>query len=394
MLKSSDCSDLSVSVSLSTHLLSRDLSRAASMSTPTTLLHLLILILAASLAAGQGQTGIFTCRSTANCQSLIDYISPNATTLSAIQSLFGMSNHRTLLGANNFPPSTSPNTSVSKGQRLHIPFPCSCSNGTGHSRGLPIYTVQPDDGLSHIAEDVFAKLVTVQQIADANNIPNVNLIQLGQELYIPLPCSCDDVDGSKVVHYGHMVESGTSLEIIAANYGTTESTLMTLNGISNPKDLLADVVLDVPLKACSSSIGSDSLDSPLLVSNGTYVYTANNCVRCNCQAANNYTLQCKASGISVNGSGWATCPSMQCQAASRSLSLGEELMSSASACNQTCAYAGFTNQTILTALVPDSTCAASPDGNAPSSAPPAISSQLIKSFLLAAFAALCLFLLQ
>ncbi|CAM8917455.1 unnamed protein product [Rhodiola kirilowii] len=361
------------------------MSRAASMSIST----FLLILLAANLAAGQ--TGTFTCNSTTTtCQSLIDYITPNTTTttLSSIQTLFGIRNHRTLLGANNFKPSTSPNTTVSPGQRLRIPFPCSCSNGVGRSRGRPIYTVQPDDGLSHIADDVFSKLVTYQQIADANNIANVNLIQLGQELYIPLPCSCDDVEGSKVVHYGHMVEPGTSLNIIATTYGTNESTLMKLNGISVAANLLANVVLDVPLKACSSSIGNDSLDSDLLVSNGTYVYTANNCVKCKCEAANNYTLQCEAS--QVNASRSATCQSMQCQASSKSVSLGEEL-SSANACNQTCAYAGYTSQTILTALVPDTSCTASPDGNAPSSAP---RSHFFKNFLLATLAILCLHLLQ
>ncbi|CAM8920655.1 unnamed protein product [Rhodiola kirilowii] len=360
------------------------MSRAASMPIST----FLLILLAANLAAGQ--TGNFTCKSTTTCQSLIDYITPNTTTLSSIQTLFGILNHRTLLGANNFKPSTYPNTTVSPGQRLRIPFPCSCSNGVGRSRGLPIYTVQPDDGLSHIAEDVFSKLVTFQQIADANNITDVNLIQSGQDLYIPLPCSCDDVEGSKVVHYGHMVETGTNLSIIATTYGTNESTLMKLNGISVAANLLANVVLDVPLKACSSSIVNDSLDSDLLLSNGTYVYTANNCVKCKCEAANNYTLQCEAS--QVNASRWATCPSMQCQASSKSVSLGEEL-SSANACNQTCAYAGYnyTNQTILTALVPDASCTASPDGNAPSSAP---RSQFFKNFLLATLSILCIHLLQ
>lgn len=275
---------------------------------------LFIILLAANLASAQ--TGTFTCNSTTLCQSLIDYITPNTTTLASIQTLFGVRNHRTLLGANNLDPSTSPNTTVSQSKRLRIPFPCSCSAGVGRSRGRPIYTVQPEDDLSHIANDVFGRLVTYQQIADANNITNVNLIQLGQKLYIPLPCSCDEVDGLKVVHYGHMVEPGTSLKIIADTYGTTEATLLKLNGITEAADLLANAVLDVPLKrmyinfllkihilynrlsirasfifaACSTSISSDSLDSNLLVPNGTYVYTANNCVKCKCDAAtNNYT---------------------------------------------------------------------------------------------------------
>jgi LysM repeat protein len=123
-----------------------------------------------------------------------------------------------------------------------------CINNTGLSNKQPIYTVQKDDGLYHIAAEVFSGLVTYQEIAAVNNVTDVNLIEVGQELWIPLPCSCDDVDGVKVVHYGHVVEAGSSLEFIAQEYGTSRNTLMKLNGIANGSSLLAGQVLDVPLQ--------------------------------------------------------------------------------------------------------------------------------------------------
>ena len=70
----------------------------------------------------------------------------------------------------------------------------------------------------------------------------------GQKLWISLPCSCDDVDGQRVVHYGHVVAVGSSVERIAQQFDTSQDTLSKLNGLASPKDLKADSILDVPLK--------------------------------------------------------------------------------------------------------------------------------------------------
>lgn len=196
----------------------------------------------------EAQAANFTCKAATTCNALVDYVSPNTTSLSSIQTLFGVKNLRTLLGANNLANSTLGNYTVTAKDKVIIPFRCRCSNGTGASNGQPVYVVQSGDGLDHIAVDVFARLVTFQEIQAANNISNPNLIQVGQELRIPLPCSCDEVNGAKVVHYGHVVEAGSSVEQIAEKYNTTEATLLSLNGISDPKTLQAGAVLDVPLK--------------------------------------------------------------------------------------------------------------------------------------------------
>ncbi|XP_059654187.1 lysM domain-containing GPI-anchored protein 2 [Cornus florida] len=293
----------------------------------------------------------FICTSNHTCSALIDYVLPNSTTLAAVKTLFGVKNFRALLGANNLPPTTPTNQSVPANQTIKIPFPCLCRNGTGISNHRPVYKVVPEDGLDHIARDVFSALVTFQQIQAVNGIPDPDKINVGQELWIPLPCSCDEVEGQSVVHYGHVVVAGSSVDGIAQQFNTTSDILLKLNGLTDPNQLQAGTVIDVPLKACTSVVSSTSLDYPLLVSNGTYVFTATNCVMCKCDSANNWTLQCEPS--QVNSSSWPSCPASQCQA-TESLYLGN---TTTTGCNRTtCSYAGYNNQTILTDLAVESTC--------------------------------------
>ncbi|KAI3446334.1 hypothetical protein Pfo_002999 [Paulownia fortunei] len=292
----------------------------------------------------------FRCSSAgATCNAVVDYVSPNATTLSAIRILFTIKNLRSILGANNLPLSTPANFSIAANQTIKIPFPCICNSGTGISNRRPNYTVVAGDGLYHIAAEVFSGLVTFQEIQAVNNISDPNLIGVGQILWIPLPCSCDDVDGHKVVHYGHVVAPGSSVEGIAQQYNTSQDTLLRLNNLTSPQALMAGAVLDVPLRTCSSMVNNNSVDYPLLVANGTYLFTANNCVTCKCDAAMNWMLQCEPSQINPS------CPPIRCEG-SENFYLGN---TTSSGCNHTtCAYAGY-NQTILTTVALESTCPAS-----------------------------------
>jgi hypothetical protein len=121
---------------------------------------LLGVLLVSALAATS--TAFFTCTNVngAKCTALIDYASPNKSTLSAIQKLFQVKKFRNLLGANNFPS----NQVVTANQTIRIPFTCACSNGTGRSNGRPVYTVVKDDGLYHIAAEVFSGLVMLNSL--------------------------------------------------------------------------------------------------------------------------------------------------------------------------------------------------------------------------------------
>lgn len=336
---------------------------SSSTAAAATLLLLLALCLISG-AAAQPREGSFKCSARATCQSVVDYSPVNATTLSGIKTLFGVKKLYALLGANNLSPSTPPNTTVAAKTTIRVPFPCLCngSGGAGVSNRVPIYTVKEGDVLDSIARQVFSELVTYQQIASVNNISNPDLIKQKQELWIPLPCSCDEVNGTVVVHYGHLVAAGSTVAGIAQRFGTTEETLLKLNAMVNASQLLAKQILDVPLKACSSSIRNDSLDSSLLVPNGTYAVTAHQCVKCSCDSANNWTLQCEPSQL--NPTNWTTCSYAQCSDSS-SFSV-VNTTSSGTCTGTTCGYAGYNNETIFTTLVQQPTCPASNNTNAAS----------------------------
>ncbi|XP_042497726.1 LEAF RUST 10 DISEASE-RESISTANCE LOCUS RECEPTOR-LIKE PROTEIN KINASE-like 2.2 [Macadamia integrifolia] len=297
----------------------------------------LLIIIPSATALG------FNCTSsTATCSALIDYVSPTTKSLSDIADLFGVT-FISIFGANSLPLSTSPYQTVEVNQTIKIPFPCGCIyslfSGVGISEKVPMYNVQKGDYLYYIANVVFSGLVTPQEIATVNDVSDPNLIYIGQYLWIPLPCSCDRVGGAQVIHYGHVVSKRSSVGQISMEYGTTQGTLLKLNGLGHENELRAGQLIDVPLKACKSMVGNDSLDYPLLVPNGSTVLTANNCVQCTCKSSKNWTLHCEP----FQGSKSTSCPPMQCQGG---LYLGSSTMSPCT----TCTYAGNTNQTILMTL--------------------------------------------
>ncbi|VAI24785.1 unnamed protein product [Triticum turgidum subsp. durum] len=217
---------------------------AARLAAPAAVL-LVLLHLAATATATN-----FTCSAPrgTTCDSAIGYRVPNATTYGDLLARFNTTTLAGLLGANGHPLATSPKTRVAAQATVRIPFRCLCAgNGVGQSDHKPVYTVQPQDGLDAIARNSFDALVTYQEIATANKIADVNLITIGQKLWIPLPCSCDPVDGAAVFHLAHIVGGGESTSGIAATFGVTEDTLLKLNKIADPKTLQKDQVLDVPL---------------------------------------------------------------------------------------------------------------------------------------------------
>lgn len=209
-----------------------------------------VLLVLLHLAATATATN-FTCSAPrgTTCDSAIGYRVPNATTYGELLARFNTTTLAGLLGANNLALTTPPTTRVRAKDTVLIPFRCLCAgNGVGQSDHKPVYTVQPQDGLDAIARNSFDAVVTYQEIATANNITDVNLIKIGQKLWIPLPCSCDPVEGAgDVFHLAHIVDGGESTSGIAATFGVTEDTLLKLNKITDPKSLLAGQILDVPL---------------------------------------------------------------------------------------------------------------------------------------------------
>ncbi|KAF3796682.1 LysM domain-containing GPI-anchored protein 2 [Nymphaea thermarum] len=327
---------------------------------------LFLLLLGTSTVSSVTALG-FKCSGTATkCQALVGYTPKNASALSAIASLFGLKSHSSLLGPNNLPLNTSKHHKITPGQAVRVPISCSCGNGRGYSDRSPVYVVKPLDFLDHIARDVFSELLNYSSIVTVNSIPNPNLIQVGQKLWIPLPCSCDQGESFPIEHYAHVVAKGTDLTGIAAQFRTTQEKLMALNDITDATTLQAGQVLDVPLRVCSSAIQNTSLDSSLAVANGSYAFTAKNCVLCKCSSAS-WQLDCEPNTL-----GNLTCPSMECSGTGMTMTLGNR--STVSSCQEmVCSYAGYTNNnTILTTMITQSTCpgspASSPSGSSPASA--------------------------
>ncbi|KAI3894004.1 hypothetical protein MKX03_034897 [Papaver bracteatum] len=289
---------------------------------------LILFTLTLSAVKSQG----FKCKTTTKCQSQVGYLQRNATTLSQIAT------HK----------------SISVNSTIKIPFTCSCNNGKGISDNSPIYNVTSDDFLDRIARDLFSLLITYQEIAAVNNISNPDLIDDGQLLWIPLPCSCDNLDGNQVVHYAHVVvrQNGNG------DLGVTVESILKLNdGNEEPN---AETVLDVPLRVTNTSP-----DYPLLAPSGTYTLTANNCIKCKCDSINKYsTLHCEPSPPEIKVQNWQQCPSVRCigsgvEANRPSYALGKRSYIDNTGCNETrCAYTGYDYQSreISASLVKGSIC--------------------------------------
>ncbi|KAI3850214.1 hypothetical protein MKX03_012108 [Papaver bracteatum] len=296
----------------------------------------------------------FTCTTTTKCRSQVGYLPVNVTTLSKIATLFEIKDFNSLLGANNLPLDTPPSQSVAVNATVKIPFTCSCNNGTGISEKSPIYKVKPGDFLDHIAREIFS---LHQEIAAVNNISNPDLIDDGQLLWIPLPCSCDNLDGNQVVHYAHVVvrHNGNgdveTLDMIARELGVTVESILKLNDGKEEPD--AETVLDVPLrepfclpcKEYSMTQANENLINNLL--NIDYP---------------EFGLHCESSPSEVKVQNWQQCPSVRCvgsgaEANGYSYALGER--SYIAGCDETrCAYTGYNNRsrTISASLVNGSIC--------------------------------------
>ncbi len=99
------------------------------------------------------------------------------------------------------------------------------------------YTVKRGDTLSKIANRYG---ITVNEIAQLNNIQNPNLIYVGQIFRIPLDHSINQM---KNVYY--RVQRGDRLWRIAKMYRTTVSNIARLNGIRNPNLIYVGQILKI-----------------------------------------------------------------------------------------------------------------------------------------------------
>lgn len=86
------------------------------------------------------------------------------------------------------------------------------------------------------------------QIKEANEIPDPNVLDVGQSLVVPLPCTCFNGTDNNVpaVYLSYVVKATDTLAGIAVRYKTTVTDLMGVNALGNAAVEDADI-LAVPL---------------------------------------------------------------------------------------------------------------------------------------------------
>lgn len=119
--------------------------------------------------------------------------------------------------------------------------------------GSSTYIVRPGDTLGLIA---LRFGVTIQALAAANNISNINVIYVGQVLTIPgtvgptpppttpPPTTPPPPSGNTI---SYVVQPGDTLGKLAIRYGTTIQAIMAANGLSNPNLIYVGQVLQIPV---------------------------------------------------------------------------------------------------------------------------------------------------
>ncbi|XP_043716776.1 lysM domain-containing GPI-anchored protein 1-like isoform X2 [Telopea speciosissima] len=258
------------------------------------LLLLLLLIIFPRIISAKSV--IEPCNSSDSCNALLSYLLPWDSKLSEIASRFQV-NVNDILASNSLDPSISfpENQILPSDSLLKIPIPCPCVDGIRRSVSTN-YTVRAADTLDSISAG-YARLVSAEQIKIINGIDDKHQLMNGMSIVIPLPCTCfnNSSNGITVVYMSYVVQEGESLSSIGATYSATVTELEAVNGLSqtviDPGDVLA-----VPIPACSSA-NLDWYNESLIVPNGSYALTANNCIKCGCgmndlDLSNSSQIQC------------------------------------------------------------------------------------------------------
>lgn len=110
------------------------------------------------------------------------------------------------------------------------------------AQGGTVHIVQPGENLFRIA---LRYGTTVQALAAANGIVNVNRVYVGQRLVIPGASSSSPVPSGPSGSV-HVVQRGETLLRIALRYGTTVQALASANGIANPNRIYVGQRLMIP----------------------------------------------------------------------------------------------------------------------------------------------------
>jgi murein DD-endopeptidase MepM/ murein hydrolase activator NlpD len=183
----------------------------------------------------------------------VSYTLQRGDSLYRVSLIFGVSVDD-ILAANNL---ASPNA-VYPGLEIRIPPPRETTSPVevaagppGESTGGRTYTVQRGDTLSRIA---LTYNVTVDGLVAANGLTRPDRIYPGQVLNIPEGGAAARPYPAQTA-VSHTVRPGETLSAIALRYGVTVHMLAVANGISNPSQIYAGMVLSIP----SAQAGSNSV---------------------------------------------------------------------------------------------------------------------------------------
>jgi LysM repeat protein len=113
-------------------------------------------------------------------------------------------------------------------------------DASGATGAFVTHVVQPGESLGQIAAEYGVDPVA---LADANNITNGNLIRVGQQLVIP---GVTERQALEVRGERHIVQSGESLSMIAAQYGVSVEAIMAANALDDPNTIVVGQELLVP----------------------------------------------------------------------------------------------------------------------------------------------------
>ena len=117
----------------------------------------------------------------------------------------------------------------------------SASGGASTAAGTGVtHVVQPGESLGQIAAEYGVDPVA---LADANNITNGNLIRVGQKLVIP---GLTERQALEARGERHVVQSGESLSMIAAQYGVDVEAILAANSIDDPNTIVVGQELLIP----------------------------------------------------------------------------------------------------------------------------------------------------
>ncbi len=159
------------------------------------------------------------------------------------------------------PVATPPDTAVGV-PTLLPPQPTVIIVFTAEPPSETIHTVQAGDTLFKIASQYS---VTIDVITSVNNIPDINQLEVGQQLIIPgpgyvIPTATPEspTDSSTIPPEGsptdtapspdgtHVVQAGENLFRIGLTYGCSVEQMAAHNGIVNPAAISVGQVLNIP----------------------------------------------------------------------------------------------------------------------------------------------------